>query len=98
MHQQGFPAREATMKILRGIVTVVLALGAVSAIAQQGPVLFFGIMELSGTGATPGTNFDNGVAHAPAWPTVQPGRTLRVRSRRFGQCGATRVTTADSGC
>jgi branched-chain amino acid transport system substrate-binding protein len=28
--------------------------------AQQGPVLFYGIMELSGTGATPGTNFDNG--------------------------------------
>jgi len=31
------------------------------AFAQQAPVLFFGIMELSGTGATPGTNFDNGV-------------------------------------
>jgi branched-chain amino acid transport system substrate-binding protein len=29
--------------------------------AQQVPVLFYGIMELSGTGATPGTNFDNGV-------------------------------------
>ena len=25
------------------------------------PVLIYGIMELSGTGATPGTNFDNGV-------------------------------------
>ena len=30
------------------------------ALAQQGPVLFVGLMELSGTGATPGTNFDNG--------------------------------------
>jgi branched-chain amino acid transport system substrate-binding protein len=30
------------------------------ALAQQGPVLLYGIMELSGTGATPGTNFDNG--------------------------------------
>jgi branched-chain amino acid transport system substrate-binding protein len=30
-------------------------------LAQQGPVLFVGLMELSGTGATPGTNFDNGV-------------------------------------
>ena len=26
-----------------------------------GPVLLYGIMELSGPGATPGTNFDNGV-------------------------------------
>jgi len=29
--------------------------------AQQPPVLIAGIMELSGTGATPGNNFDNGV-------------------------------------
>jgi branched-chain amino acid transport system substrate-binding protein len=34
---------------------------SLNAIAQQGPVLIAGIMELSGTGATPGNNFDNGV-------------------------------------
>ena len=33
---------------------------ALPVLAQQGPVLFVGLMELSGTGATPGTNFDNG--------------------------------------
>jgi branched-chain amino acid transport system substrate-binding protein len=39
-----------------------LALSAVTAsFAQQGPVPIFGLMELSGTGATAGTNFDNGV-------------------------------------
>src|SRR5499427_9268600 len=30
-------------------------------LAQQGPVKIIGLMELSGTGATAGTNFDNGV-------------------------------------
>jgi branched-chain amino acid transport system substrate-binding protein len=30
-------------------------------VGQQGPVLITGLMELSGTGATPGTNFNNGV-------------------------------------
>src|SRR5437660_10471775 len=38
-----------------------LASVSLGAMAQQGPVLFYGIMELSGTGATPGNNFDNGV-------------------------------------
>jgi branched-chain amino acid transport system substrate-binding protein len=42
------------------ILVAVLALTILPALAQQGPVLFYGIMELSGTGATPGTNFDNG--------------------------------------
>ena len=32
-----------------------------TALAQQGPVTIVGLMELSGTGATAGTNFDNGV-------------------------------------
>jgi branched-chain amino acid transport system substrate-binding protein len=40
---------------------VAFAMVTLPALAQQGPVLFYGIMELSGTGATPGTNFDNGV-------------------------------------
>src|SRR5215468_12443322 len=39
-----------------------LALAACGmALAQQGPVQIIGLMELSGTGATAGTNFDNGV-------------------------------------
>jgi branched-chain amino acid transport system substrate-binding protein len=43
------------------LMAVALVLIALPVLAQQGPVLFYGIMELSGTGATPGTNFDNGV-------------------------------------
>ena len=46
---------------LRSLVLATLASIALGAVAQQAPVLFYGIMELSGTGATPGTNFDNGV-------------------------------------
>jgi branched-chain amino acid transport system substrate-binding protein len=38
-----------------------LAAVALAASAQTGPVMFAGIMELSGSGATPGTNFNNGV-------------------------------------
>ena len=39
-----------------------LALAASSAVlAQQGPVKIVGLVELSGGGATAGTNFDNGV-------------------------------------
>src|SRR5438132_11240051 len=34
---------------------------ATTAFGQQGPVQIVGLMELSGTGATAGTNFDNGV-------------------------------------
>src|SRR5438874_7740492 len=34
---------------------------ATASLAQQGPVPIFGLMELSGTGATAGTNFNNGV-------------------------------------
>ena len=32
-----------------------------TALAQQGPVPIFGLVELSGTGTTSGTNFDNGI-------------------------------------
>ena len=49
------------MRLSTALLVATLSLGATGAMAQQGPVLFFGIMELSGTGATPGTNFDNGV-------------------------------------
>jgi branched-chain amino acid transport system substrate-binding protein len=41
-----------------------LALGPIAAtgcFAQQGPIPIVGLVELSGTGATAGTNFDNGV-------------------------------------
>ena len=48
------------MKFARAIVGGLFAALIATAQAQQGPVLFYGIMELSGTGATPGTNFDNG--------------------------------------
>ena len=48
------------MKFARAMLGCVLAATVISAHAQQDPVLFYGIMELSGTGATPGTNFDNG--------------------------------------
>ena len=34
---------------------------ALPSLAQQGPVRIVGLVELSGTGATSGTNFDNGV-------------------------------------
>src|SRR5712671_1348124 len=34
---------------------------ALPSLAQQGPVPIVGLVELSGTGATAGTNFDNGV-------------------------------------
>ena len=49
------------MRLFNAVLISILALVAAPAIAQQVPVLLFGIMELSGTGATPGTNFDNGV-------------------------------------
>ena len=49
------------MRAVRYLVVSLLAAAAFSVSAQQPPVLIYGIMELSGTGATPGTNFDNGV-------------------------------------
>src|SRR5713101_4699875 len=53
--------RGEVMRKLQSLVLTILAGVSFGAIAQQGPVLFYGIMELSGTGVTPGTNFDNGV-------------------------------------
>src|SRR6202795_2659682 len=41
-----------------GLFGLVVATGC---FAQQGPIPIVGLMELSGTGATSGTNFDNGV-------------------------------------
>src|SRR5438046_3573355 len=46
---------------LQSRVLAILASITLGAMAQRGPVLIYGIMELSGTEATPGTNFDNGV-------------------------------------
>lgn len=50
------------MKVFTRLATAAFALSlAASAIAQQPSVLIVGLMELSGTGATSGTMFDNGV-------------------------------------
>ena len=49
------------MNTQRLLLAGLLAIAALPAAAQQGPVKFAGIMELSGSGATPGTNFNNGV-------------------------------------
>jgi branched-chain amino acid transport system substrate-binding protein len=50
---------------MNSIVRTMLALCALAmaqtSLAQQGPVQIVGLVELSGTGATSGTNFDNGV-------------------------------------
>jgi branched-chain amino acid transport system substrate-binding protein len=46
---------------IRKLVTAMLVSATFAAAAQTGPVKVAGIMELSGSGATPGTNFNNGV-------------------------------------
>jgi branched-chain amino acid transport system substrate-binding protein len=51
---------EVTMKSKWRTLLASILFWTLPALAQQGPVLFVGLMELSGTGATPGTNFDNG--------------------------------------
>lgn len=43
------------------LAAALIAFTALGAHAQSGPVKIAGIMELSGSGATPGTNFNNGV-------------------------------------
>src|SRR5438309_1371935 len=53
--------RGEVMPKFKSLALTVLASVSLCATAQQSPVLFYGIMELSGTGATPGNNFDNGV-------------------------------------
>ena len=49
------------MTTTRYLIAAALAGTVFAASAQTGPVKFAGIMELSGSGATPGTNFNNGV-------------------------------------
>jgi branched-chain amino acid transport system substrate-binding protein len=49
------------MRTFQTLALSLLVAASLTASAQQPPLLIFGIMELSGTGATPGTNFDNGV-------------------------------------
>ncbi|HTP98523.1 MAG TPA: ABC transporter substrate-binding protein [Casimicrobiaceae bacterium] len=47
---------------MKRFVALAFALGALApALAQQPPIKIAGLVELSGTGATSGTNFDNGV-------------------------------------
>src|SRR3989449_6934751 len=55
------PIRGKVMRKFQLLGLAVLAGVSLGAMAQQSSVLFYGIMELSGTGATPGNNFDNGV-------------------------------------
>ena len=47
------------VRIPRLLAVVTLALFAAPALAQT-PIKIIGLVELSGTGATSGTNFDNG--------------------------------------
>ena len=49
------------MKKAKLLIAAMFASAAFGAAAQTGPVKIVGIMELSGSGATPGTNFNNGV-------------------------------------
>ena len=49
------------MKAIGWLLSLALAAAASFATAQQGPVPIFGLVELSGTGTTSGTMFDNGV-------------------------------------
>src|SRR5213593_591962 len=48
-------------QVLRNTAAAFALAAATAAFGQQGPVQIVGLMELSGTGATAGTNFDNGV-------------------------------------
>ena len=50
-----------TLKTVNSLLGCALLATALMSFAQQTPVKFVGIMELSGGGATPGTNFNNGV-------------------------------------
>lgn len=49
------------MKAVAFMLGLALGIAAPAAFAQQGPVPIFGLVELSGTGTTSGTMFDNGV-------------------------------------
>src|SRR3954447_15808076 len=54
--------RENTMKHCAALFTMLLAATfSLPLAAQQKPIVIVGLVELSGTGATAGTNFDNGV-------------------------------------
>jgi branched-chain amino acid transport system substrate-binding protein len=52
---------EERMKRVFALALVALGIVSPAAPAQQGPVPIFGLVELSGTGTTSGTNFDNGI-------------------------------------
>jgi branched-chain amino acid transport system substrate-binding protein len=52
---------EYMTRIYRLIAAIWMMTAALPSIAQQAPVRIVGLVELSGTGATSGTNFDNGV-------------------------------------
>ena len=48
-------------RMFRLLAATLMVCATAPALAQQGPVPIVGLVELSGTGATAGTNFDNGV-------------------------------------
>jgi len=50
-----------SMKAISWLLALALGIAAPVVTAQQGPVPIFGLVELSGTGTTSGTMFDNGV-------------------------------------
>src|SRR5262245_28283802 len=49
------------MKRFTRIALTACALSLAAAVSAQGPIKIIGLVELSGTGATAGTNFNNGV-------------------------------------
>ena len=50
------------MKVFRFVLCALCIFGApISSMAQQEPIKIIGLVELSGTGTTSGTNFDNGI-------------------------------------
>jgi ABC-type branched-subunit amino acid transport system substrate-binding protein len=56
-----FTMEEVMKQALRNTAAAFALAAATAAFGQQGPVQIIGLVELSGTGATAGTNFDNRV-------------------------------------
>ena len=48
-------------RVFRLLAATLMVCATAPSLAQQGPVPIVGLLELSGTGATSGTNFDNGI-------------------------------------
>jgi ABC-type branched-subunit amino acid transport system substrate-binding protein len=59
-HERG-GSRSSMNRVFCFSVAVWMMTAALPSLAQQAPVRIVGLVELSGTGATSGTNFDNGI-------------------------------------